>query len=160
LQLNATSFSAWHSSHRTRRKPCSSRPHLRYASNSSSQRTAAAVAQTLRVRQRTPGSTARRSHRAGSVRDGAARNRAGRRTWAPERRFAQPSRASLRLTMGSERRRPRASAPGPNPKHSERFSDALNRCAAGSLRSASSWTLGIQSNPRKGLTRIETGALR
>jgi hypothetical protein len=34
LQLNATSFSAWHRSQRTRRKPSSSRPHFRYASNS------------------------------------------------------------------------------------------------------------------------------
>jgi hypothetical protein len=34
LQENATSFSAWHASQRTRRKPCSSRPHFRYASNS------------------------------------------------------------------------------------------------------------------------------
>jgi hypothetical protein len=29
LQLNATSFSAWHCSQRTRMDPCSSRPHFR-----------------------------------------------------------------------------------------------------------------------------------
>jgi len=29
LHENATSFSAWHASHFTRRKPCSSRPHFR-----------------------------------------------------------------------------------------------------------------------------------
>ncbi|MEA2257349.1 MAG: hypothetical protein QOJ51_174 [Acidobacteriaceae bacterium] len=34
LQLKATNFSAWQSVQRTRRKPCSSRPHFRYSSNS------------------------------------------------------------------------------------------------------------------------------
>lgn len=35
LQLNATNCSWWHDSHCTRKKPYSSRPHCRYASNSS-----------------------------------------------------------------------------------------------------------------------------
>ncbi len=34
LQLNATNHSLWQDSQSTRRKPCSSRPHFRYASNS------------------------------------------------------------------------------------------------------------------------------